>query len=445
MNQGQYERARIKFEEVLPTMKVELGNGDPRTLDTMSSCAMNYKLLDQYQNAVKLHEEAFEISSLIHGSTHPTTIVSRVNLCEGYNRIAKLGKPISFYEETTKLSAERLGPTHSITLVSKNNLANALRTAKQLKRAHSLNVEVYDEMLKALGPKHDHTLDVMGNLANTYVETGSPLKGMKMLEQCIQLKTEFFGKDHATTLMSMNNLASMYWKAHQLDKSIPLFEQTLALQTERLGPNHSHTLLTKANLGVNYCDAGKPTKGIPLLLEIHEHRKEQPDCLWAQMILLQNLKRTDKRDLHKSLVPEVVAHVRANFDSDDLELSMYLYMLGMEYSNFGDFISAKELLSDSLAIREKHKIENLETDLTRLYIGMCMLDLHQHELAEPYLLAGHKALTTTIAIEGSPENRRKLKQNLLTATHGLIEFHRRENNQAEQEEFQRQLLELQKE
>ena len=169
---GRYQDAERLEQQVLETVREDLGENHPDTLTIMNNLAMTYYDQGRYEEAEKLQKQAFQIRREVVGETHLHTQISRSNLASIYTEQGQYEEAEKLHKQVFRIEREVLGETHPRTLVSINNLATTYFQQGRFEEAEKLHKQVFRIRREVLGETHPRTLVSINNLATTYFQQG---------------------------------------------------------------------------------------------------------------------------------------------------------------------------------------------------------------------------------------------------------------------------------
>jgi tetratricopeptide (TPR) repeat protein len=113
-------------EETLALRKSELGEGNLKTLESMSALAESYDAVGRHADAQALHEKTLALQKVKLSVDHPDTLASMNGLAESYYALGRHADALKLREETLAFRKAKLGPEHPDTLLSMGCLADSL-------------------------------------------------------------------------------------------------------------------------------------------------------------------------------------------------------------------------------------------------------------------------------------------------------------------------------
>jgi tetratricopeptide (TPR) repeat protein len=309
-DRGDLTGARRLGEQVLESLRRQLGSDHLATLTAMGNLAETLRAQGDLPKARQLEEQVLESLRRQLGSDHLATLTAINNLAETLRAQGDLSKARQLEEQVLESRRRQLGADHPDTLTAINNLAETLRTQGDLPRARQLQEQVLESRRRQLGADHPDTLTAMGNLALMLRSQGDLPKARQLEEQVLDSLDCQFGADHLATLTAMSNLASTLRSQGNLPKARQFQEQVLESRRRQLGADHPDTLTAMNNLAVTLDAQGNLAAGRVLQEQVLKARRrilgpKHPSTSHIEWNLLLTLKDLDDqggvRELEESL------------------------------------------------------------------------------------------------------------------------------------------------
>jgi tetratricopeptide (TPR) repeat protein/tRNA A-37 threonylcarbamoyl transferase component Bud32 len=245
---GEIKLALPQQERALALDQQVLGPAHSHTLGAMNNLAIMLQAQGQGEKARKLFEEVVELKRRVLGPEDPGTLRSMNNLANVLWSQDHLEDARKVFEEVLPLQRRLQGPENPDTLRSMNNLAMVLRSQGHLEDARKLFDEMLQYQRRGLDREHPHALTTMNNLALLLEEQGRPDEALKLYEETLELQRQVLGPEHADRLATMHNLAGLLRDRGRFGEARPLFDETLRLKRRVLGAEHPETLRTVSSL-----------------------------------------------------------------------------------------------------------------------------------------------------------------------------------------------------
>ncbi|WP_181789009.1 FxSxx-COOH system tetratricopeptide repeat protein [Streptomyces phytophilus] len=281
---GEYEAARVDFDDVRQKYADLLGEDHPRTMALRSNLALTLALLGRYQEALEIHravlvererrlrtrhhqtmatgtryawmlrllgryEEAHSrqlrnvaLHRQIMGEHNPQTLRAEHNLALCMRRLGKLAEADRAMESVVERFTQVQGPRHPETLMVEADYATFLREHRDLHRARELAESVNRRYEAMLGEQHPFTAGTLGNVGLALWPTGDWQEASEVAELALTRMTAAVGPAHPWTLGCALNAAATRNRLDNLDHAEELSRQTLDTVREVLGPQHPMAL-----------------------------------------------------------------------------------------------------------------------------------------------------------------------------------------------------------
>jgi serine/threonine protein kinase len=484
--QAKYDRAEPLLQEVLTINKAKLGNNHSQTLTSKNNLAVLYQAKGDYERSESLLKELLQASEdnktipplqiLIGknnlatlyqsqgnydraeplfkevlgafqtklGDDHPDTLTAKFNLAGLYQAQGDYERAEVMLKEVVQKRTIKLGAGHPDTLTSKHNLAGLYQSQEKYGLAEKIYLEVLHTFSINRGINDLHTLIIKSDLSQLYLAQGNFIPAESMCKETLLAFTTKLGANHPHTLTCKHNLAIIYWRLKRWNESIPLFEDVLRVQKSRLDPSHPDTLLALASLGCNYRDVGRIEEAISLLEQAVRRAGGRSHGLprklaWIPYELAQTYDRVQRFDDSEPIYRSIVDRARIDFGDGHPETAARMSLLGQNLIRQKKYAEAESILSDSLAIFEKKKVEAWHTFNTRSMLGETLVNRKKFTEAEPLLLRGYQAMK---AVEGLVPPHERIR--LIEAVERIVRLYEAWGNKEKTYEWRKVLDESRK-
>jgi eukaryotic-like serine/threonine-protein kinase len=196
----------------------EVGEEDPRTIDTLSLLAKTTVDLRQFQEARRLSDRAIELARRVLGADDPAWV-------QHLSMHAEVCYRTGDGAAATRHSREAVEASEQIAGVDPADRARALM--------------LYGRRLGSLGNRGE---------------------GERHLLEALELTLKSAGSESFRTLLARNNVAAYYYDhRYKLDEAERLYLQALEHARVLLGESHGYTLMVHRNLQLLYGVLGRPT------------------------------------------------------------------------------------------------------------------------------------------------------------------------------------------
>jgi len=141
-NEGRYNLACSRYNEVLQVRMKVLGKEHPGTLTRIHNLALVLGRQGKYDEAELIHQQALELKEKVLGKEHPDTLISMNNLAVVLGRQGKYDEAELIHRQALELRERVLGKEHPGTLTSMNNLALVLEKQGNSTEADTLRQRI---------------------------------------------------------------------------------------------------------------------------------------------------------------------------------------------------------------------------------------------------------------------------------------------------------------
>ncbi|MCB0615851.1 MAG: tetratricopeptide repeat protein [Phaeodactylibacter sp.] len=347
---GEYPEAEKYYQEALPIMKKQLGEGHSEYARYLHNLGFMYADWGRLSEAEALLAEAKEIRAEALGETHPDYASSLVETGRLLFRINDLGRAEEHFRQAAGIYEQAYGEKHPhfATCLDEQGQVHAARSEWEksencYQRARRLFREIY-------GARHRDYAKVLNHLGLLYWRWEKPEQARPCLEQALQLREEIYGTDAESYAVSLNNLAVFLGDNGAANQAAHYLKGAIAVWRKRLGDNHSNLSRALSNLAIIYLEMGRLKEARPLLMEalqIDEHLLQQAFSISSQRQALLTLEALD-----------------SNFD---LFLSAFRHHYqedaGMVEAALQLVFQRKQVLQDYLARQRQHAYDGHNPEL----------------------------------------------------------------------------------
>lgn len=245
---GQYEQARVLYEDTLARYRTVLGEDNPFTLRLAHGHAINLRLLGRYREARELQEATLQRYRTAIGVDDSSTLHSANHLGVDLLMLGEYDKARALHEDTLERYRRVLGPNHPDTLRCANHLAVDLRALGQTERASTLQRETLVRRQQVYGNRHPDTLQAATGLGETLLQLKQYRDARGLLDDTLERLREVLGPDHPHSLHAATRLAEAMHHLGDHRAAQVLQEDTLSRQRRVLGEDHPETKATVEKL-----------------------------------------------------------------------------------------------------------------------------------------------------------------------------------------------------
>ena len=314
---GQYEKAALEFEKVLPLIEKEYGASDTTLYSFLLiyagvSCegihqhaeaekyylkvisiyeeinalsndvyitAINklgelYRTMGKFENAEALYTQTLEKNKKVFGEESPNYINTLNNIARLYQAMGKYEKAESFYLQSLGISRQVFGDMHPGDVVLLNNIATLYHKSGSYLKAEPMYMKALEISKQAYGEEHPNTVTLLNNLGTLFDDIGNYEEAERFYRQALEIRKRTLGSDHPDYAIILNNLAQLYFKMGSYERAEPMYQQALAISRKAYGEEHIGYSLALNNLGALYHNKGDYGKAESLYLEALNIRKK---------------------------------------------------------------------------------------------------------------------------------------------------------------------------
>lgn len=220
---GEYDRARIQFEQARDLYSLHRGPEHPDTLHALNFLAISYFFLQQLDKSRKVNEEVLAIRKRILPKDHPAILETKHNLALAYMAMKRFDEGGKLNEEVLAIRKRDLPKDHPDILMSLHNLALCYLELKRFDEALKLNQEVLASRRKVLPENHPDTLTTMSNLALSYKNVNLIEESLELNKKVLELRKQVLPKKHPDTIHSTKTLAEAYAATGKPEQAVSLW------------------------------------------------------------------------------------------------------------------------------------------------------------------------------------------------------------------------------
>ncbi len=287
---GEFERARVFFEEAVRVLGGAVGEADPKTLAARVLLAAATFKMGDLENAERmvrsvaalavglLPEERVKINAgqtlgvvlLERGKPKEAEQALRAALAEcqlapgaagdliaqitndlaiTLRRQTRLDEAEKLYREQLALVQSKLGADSPLAIGLRINLGSLLQEQGSLDDAEATDRKALEDARRVLGPRHDDTITVLLNLSTLMSDRGRFDEAEPLNREGLKVLTEAYGAENPTTLTAQNNFGKLLERLGKLDEAEAMLADVVEKRGRVLGKEHAHTLIAMGNFG----------------------------------------------------------------------------------------------------------------------------------------------------------------------------------------------------
>ena len=263
---GDFPTALELAQRSLETRRKELGDDDPKTLESKNGVASIMKHAGRNEEALRMMKEAYEARCRILGKHDPDTLRALADMGSVVADLGRLNEAEKILREVIEAQREITGPENE------GYLANTLDCLGIILDRSGRNEEAIGPHREALEiyeriNKPSRVAITLGNLATTYIRQGDFVKGEEYLKQSLEQKTKVLGEEHYFTAADLANFGALRGMQGRNSESAEYFRRALEILRRHLGNEHPKTLRAMRNLRITLCDLERYEEAVDLAQE----------------------------------------------------------------------------------------------------------------------------------------------------------------------------------
>ena len=229
---GLYQDMASEAREALSTAQT-LEN---ETLETeaLNSLALAYRVLDNHDKAVLLHEKAVKLGGKVFGKEHEEYALLLCNLAGSLARVRRYDEAESLYKESIELAKKTFGEESPDYAAILYNYVRFLDDMARFDEAESLCQEAVSITAKNFGKKHPRYAASIVGLASLLAETERYDEAESLQRKAIEIFRETLGKEHPSYAVSLLHLANLLTELGRYEEAKPLFYEFHQTDYQRL-------------------------------------------------------------------------------------------------------------------------------------------------------------------------------------------------------------------
>jgi len=241
-----------------------------RLLQTLAETSNGLGLLDltmTYQTA------ALDIRKRILGDEHPDTLTSLEGMGYVYRLMGNFDEAMKCYRQALDTRRRVLGDEHPDTLKSIESVGYVLQWTGHLDEALTYRQEALDGCRRVLGDDHEETLNILDAMCSLLISMERYDTALPYCQEAMDSKRRVLGDDDRRTIVSISNMGVVLRRMGRLDAALPYYQDALALGRRILGNDHPGTILSINNMGTFLLSMGRYDEALPYYQEALDRRR----------------------------------------------------------------------------------------------------------------------------------------------------------------------------
>ena len=225
---GEFETALPLLEKAVEIRRRELGDDDPRFMDTLDRLGMVYWLTGDFQRSLRCSEEMLVIRERISGrdSLEYTQILG--NIANTHADMGDLTKAEDLLRRALAVERELLiGEDREDLSYTINNLATVLADQERFDEAIELHRESLAIRRETIGDDSPAVVISLMNLGFALHGAGRESEAEEVLGQAIEIGDVIFGPEHLRVASARMTLASVFAAMGRLDEAEAMCRRVL--------------------------------------------------------------------------------------------------------------------------------------------------------------------------------------------------------------------------
>lgn len=202
---GQFESAKVAFENALENATRILGPDHPKLGTLMSNLAFVHRKLGNYDQALELQQQDLKLTAASLGDDHPTVGLAAINLIAICQRLGKLDLAIEYGEQALDIVKNKFPADHRYVSIALNNHALTKVRLGEYAEARSL----IDDSMDRIASRTDENALVV-NLKNSII-----LSRIERYDNNVELALEILDEVLAHELITEHNSVAIDAKVTQ--------------------------------------------------------------------------------------------------------------------------------------------------------------------------------------------------------------------------------------
>jgi tetratricopeptide (TPR) repeat protein len=269
---GQYRTAEALIREVIPIVKILLGEDHPNYAISLSNLGDLYRAMGDRARAEPLLRRAMEITRKAVGEGHPTYATSLNHLGKLYRAMGDRARAEALYHRAMEIYRKAVGEGHPDYATSLSNLGSLYLAMGDYPRAEPLLCQALEIEKKAVGEDHPAYATSLNHLGWLYLAMGDRARAESPLRRALEIRKRAVGEGHRDYAASLNNLGALYQAMGDYPRAEPLLRRAMEIAKKAVGEDHPDYALSLGNLGRLYRAMGDSRRAEPWLREALERQ-----------------------------------------------------------------------------------------------------------------------------------------------------------------------------
>ena len=248
--QGEYDKAIMRFEQAIDIGVKELGEDHPNIASSLNNLGFAWESKGEHDKAIAYFEQALAIDRKVFGEEHPKVATGLNNLGSVWDSKGEYDKAIDHLEQAFDIDRKVFGEEHFLTAIRLSNLGSAWASKGEYDKAIAYFEKALAIDRKVFGEENSSVATRLNNLGWSWDSKGEYEKAIGYYEQALAINRKVFGEKHPSLATPLNNLGAAYIKKKEYNKAIVYFEQALDIFVKFLGEEHPHSMAASGWLAI---------------------------------------------------------------------------------------------------------------------------------------------------------------------------------------------------
>jgi len=405
------QRAKNHFEQALATRMEELGETDPRTVETKKNLAMCNRSLEKLADGKGRHEDDIpninpgeaksieeaqqELDALLLAGDpdRPEVVFAIADLGTAYSSANRFDEAIAQFKRAEAI-ARRVQGQNSLTAAS---LLAAVSDLHGAQGEYRKAVEATQESLRirkvSYGDNHSIVAESLNDLGLLLTKQGKFTLAQPLIEEALRIRRQVWGDKHRSIVETLTNLGLNLRYQYKLEQAVEKIEEAAAMARE-LGDEEETLLSTTLNnlgeaykLQGNYTEAEKTLKqALQILDEREPTRAGRAETALSNLGLVLNaLGRKDEAEAQFRKALEISEQLWGRDHPDR----------GVILSNLGTVISGPEAMD---VFREALDLAKRQPEPDPAHVAVCLNNLGRESMSLDQVAESEKLLAEGVEI-----------------------------------------------
>jgi Effector-associated domain 2/Tetratricopeptide repeat/vWA-MoxR associated protein middle region 0/NB-ARC domain len=247
---GRFPEAAQLNETALTVSRAAFGEGDERTLDTMTRVAIDRRYSGDFAGALELDRATVAVCRREFDEDDPVTLRAALHLGVSLRQVGAFKEAQELDTDTYRRLTQVFGENDETALHVLNNLTMDQREAGDYLGAWQRQEEVYKLFVSVFPSENPAVTRAARNLAVARRKAGDHDGARDLAENALSKFETRYGSTYPDTMAAALNFAVDLRQTRDMLRAHELGEQTLEKYVALFGERHPHTLCARANVAI---------------------------------------------------------------------------------------------------------------------------------------------------------------------------------------------------